>query len=129
MRKIVQLYIITSLVFSINIFAQNFEEAELKSSLSKIFDLSKAQNYKELSSLLVIENENDVEKAVKRTAKKIKAYLNLSDSYEYASITYDKINDLPGANLNVIFKSGDQKLSISFSFIKKSNKLLLVEFK
>jgi hypothetical protein len=129
MRKIVQLYIITSLVFSINIFAQNFEEAELKSSLSKIFDLSKAQNYKGLSSLLVIENENDVEKAVKRTAKKIKAYLNLSDSYEYASITYDKINDLPGANLNVIFKSGDQKLSISFSFIKKSNKLLLVEFK
>ncbi len=138
MKKLIKIYVIISLLFSVNIFAQNIEKNELKLSLTKIFDLSKTKKYKELSSHLISSKKNDLKvynfdnktdaKNVKRIAKKIKAYLDLSDSYEYASIVYNSFNNLPSAELKVNFRSGNQELTISFLFVEKSKKLFLVKF-
>ncbi|MCB0751621.1 MAG: hypothetical protein KDC52_09120, partial [Ignavibacteriae bacterium] len=73
--------------------------------------------------------ENSEIKAVKRQCKKIKAYIDLSDSYEYTKYTPTKIDGQNGAVLDVSFKSGDQKLNIGFTFVKLGGKILLVGFK
>ena len=139
MRKIVIINIIILLFSATSILAQQIDENALKQTLSKVFELSKSQNFNELSSNLVsskgdqvrnydLQNKSDA-KAVKRTAKKIKAYLDLSDSYEYESIVYNEFKGLPSADLKVNFKSGDQELTISFLFVNQAGKILLAKFK
>ncbi len=125
-------------IFILPTIAQNqLNESNIKSALSKIFDLSKKQEYQKLAAQLI--NEDNLKKydyqqssdarSIKRISKKIKAYLDLSDSYQYVSLTFDKFNDLPSAELEVSFKSGDQDLNISFIFVEYSGQILLVKFK
>lgn len=140
MKKIFLLLIIFVIGFTWNLNAQTkLDEGTVKAALSKIFDLSKDQNYTALASLLLYEkgkelrsynnSVNEEKKTVKRNAKKIKAYLDLSDSYEYKSITFGKLLNNPNAELEVNFRSGDQELTISFIFVDISGKILLADFK
>jgi hypothetical protein len=140
MKKIFLLLIIFVMGFTWNLNAQTkLDEGTVKAALSKIFDLSKDQNYTALASLLLYEegkelrsynnSVNEEKKTVKRNAKKIKAYLDLSDSYEYKSITFGKLLNNPNAELEVNFRSGDQELTISFIFVDISGKILLADFK
>jgi len=119
MKKIFLLLIIFVIGFTWNLNAQTkLDEGTVKAALSKIFDLSKDQNYTAFASLLLYEegkelrsynnSVNEEKKTVKRNAKKIKAYLDLSDSYEYKSITFGKLLNNPNAELEVNFRSGDQ---------------------
>jgi hypothetical protein len=111
-------------------------ENEIKSSLTQIFELSKEQDFERLGEKLLndaslkpfnMKNKKD-SKSVKRSGKKIKAYLDLSDSYEYKDLEFETFKDLPSANLNVIFRSGSQNLTISFIFVEVDNKILLAKF-
>ena len=122
------------------IFAQaDITEADLKAALSSVFDASVKENYTKACSLMLNDelkekrafnpSENSEIKAVKRQCKKIKAYIDLSDSYEYTKYTPTKIDGQNGAVLEVSFKSGDQKLNIGFTFVKLGGKVLLVGFK
>jgi len=114
-------------------------EADIKSALTTIFDLSVKENFNKAAGLMLYENgtekrtyntaDNSELKTVKRQCKKIKAYINLSDSYEYSNFTQTKVDGINGAVLEVVFKSGDQKLKISFNFVNLSGKLLLASFK
>ena len=140
MKKIFLLLIIFVIGFTWNLNAQTkLDEGTVKAALSKIFDLSKDQNYTALTSLLLYEegkelrsynnSVNEEKKTVKRNAKKIKAYLDLSDSYEYKSITFGKLLNNPNAELEVNFRRGDQELTISFIFVDIAGKILLADFK
>ena len=137
MKKKIIMFILL-VAFSPMVFGQSLlKENEIKSALTKIFDLSKKQDFVALSSYLLNDKEikaynfNDPSEArsVKRIAKKIKAYLDLSDSYEYESLTFETFKNLPSAELEVSFKSGDQDLTISFIFVQFSGRLLLGQFK
>jgi len=140
MKKVIaiQLILVLFLVSSINA-QNNLSEANVKSALTKIFDLSKNQNYESLASLMLYSKKDELRKfnykskseakIVKRMSKKIKAYLDLSDSYEYESLTTGKEFNLPSTNLKVNFKSGDQELTISFLFVDHSGNILLSKFK
>jgi len=135
--KLITFFIFLLLIGSLSAQTKLNEE-NLKSSLSKIFDLSKDQNFKDVAPMLInikgktIQtfdfNKKSDAKAVKRLAKKIKAYLNLSDSYEYESITYGTTYKLPSAELKINFRSGDQNLTISFIFVEQANKIYLAKF-
>jgi len=141
MNKIVLIKVFTAIfIIGTLTFAQNqLKENDVKSSLSKIFELSKNQNYSDAAKMFIYTKNNESRvfdytnksdaRIVKRMAKKIKAYLDLSDSYEYESITYGTFKNLPNANLKVNFKSGDQELTISFLFVQKDGNSLLAEFK
>ncbi len=140
MKKMIMVQFVLALLLFSSFNAQNqLTENKVKTQLTKIFDLSKDQNYSGITSLFLYIKGNKVRtfnftdrsdaKAVKRMAKKIKAYLDLSDSYEYERITYGKVNNLQSADLKVDFKSGDQKLSISFEFVEYSGNILLANFK
>lgn len=120
------------------IFAQNkLNESNVKSALSQIFELSKKQEFQKLAPHLLnkdnlksfnFQNSSDA-RSVKRISKKIKAYLDLSDSYQYEKLTFETFENFPSAELEVSFKSGDQDLKISFIFIEQSNKILLAKFR
>lgn len=132
--------ILTLFILMGNIIAQpEITEADLKSALSTIIDQSVKEDFAKAANLMLFDgtkekrafNSADISemKTVKRLCKKIKAYIDLSDSYEYNKYTPTNIDGLPGSILDVSFKSGDQKLNISFSFVKLSGKILLVSFK
>ena len=133
------LFIIFSMVVS-NLFAQNqIPEEKLKSALSQIIDYSMKENYSSAAGKMLFDKSGNLRtynaddkselKSVKRLAKRIKAYLDLSDSYSYESITYDTFKGLSRAELKVNFKSGDQDLTISFYFVSKDGKILLQDLK
>jgi hypothetical protein len=140
MKKMIMVQFVLALLLFSSFYAQNqLKENEVKAQLTKIFDLSKDKNYSGITSLFLYNKKDEVRtfnftdrsdaKAVKRMAKKINAYLDLSDSYEYESIAYGKMNNLSSAELKVNFKSGDQKLSISFVFVEYSGNILLANFR
>ena len=125
------------IIFTFALFGQDrLNENEIKSSLTKIFELSEAQDYTNLGEKLLnddtmkpfnVKNKKE-SRSVKRSGKKIKAYLDLSDSYEYKDLEFETYKNLPSANLNVIFRSGSQNLTISFIFVEVENKILLAKF-
>lgn len=137
MKKMILIQIFVLTISSLLIAQNQLKENDIKSTLTQIFDLSKNQDFNSLTSLLFNDKElrpfnnksKSEVKAVKRIAKKIKAYLDLSDSYEYESLTFGKFKNLSSADLKVNFKSGDQDLTISFIFVDNSNRILLAEFK
>lgn len=132
-----QLVIVLFLLNNVSVSA-TMKESAVKSALTKIFDMSKNKNYTDSAPLLFNKklitrayNYTDKSeiKAVKRICKKIKAYLDLSDSYEYEAISFSKDKNLQSANLKVNFQSGNQELTISFIFVEISGKILLSSFK
>jgi len=140
MRKMTfTIFIISLALINYNNAQNKLSEENVKASLTKIFDMSKNQNFSGISSILLFNQGKEMRtynygnsseaKSVKRIAKKIKAFLDLSDSYEYKSITKGSYLDKQSTNLEVIFNSGDQKLTISFLFIEHDGKILLADFK
>lgn len=137
MRKIYLIYILIIAFNSLTI-AQNISEAKIKSTVEKIFELSLNQDYLnaadyflniKVDKLRKFDSKNKKEvRAVKRMAKKIKAYLDLSDSYEFASINHGKFKNLNSADIIINFKSGGQELKITFKFVELNNKILLAKF-
>ncbi len=123
--------------------AQNKKPAdEVKSVLSEIFKLSKENKYEKAAGFFAYTgddkakylkttlnyNVREEKSIVRRNCKKIKAYLELSDSYEYGDFAIKKIDGIDRYTLKVIFKSGSQNLNISFQFIKLGNKFVLASF-
>jgi hypothetical protein len=140
MKNTLKISFLLAFLFVINIYAQNsINVTEVKSALTNLFDLCKNKNYENASAYLAYDgkdvarkekssfnySEKSEKKIVKRKCKKIKAYLDLSDSYEYGKFSSGGNK----ADINVIFKSGDQELKIMFSFVKVGNKILLSNFK
>ena len=130
------LFLIVFLFTAKNFFAESkVDIKEVKSTLTKLFDLCKNKNYKDASLYLAYTGKDGIKrfnyseksdkKIVKRKCKKIKAYLELSDAYEYGK--FSSVGNK--GNIEIIFKSGDQEFNIVFSFIKLGTKILLLNFK
>jgi len=133
-------FLLVIIVFSISIFAQSVDE-RLTESIENLFSVSKQRDYnnvcdliaytgsdetRNLSSKLNAKNNDELQQA-ERIAKKIKAYVDISDSYEITST--DKITE-EGEELlhaTIEFKSGNQVLEVVFVFVEINEVLLLVE--
>lgn len=141
-KKILYLVLLFSFA-SVSIYSQkNDNKNVVKASLSKIFELSKSNKYQEAAKLFAYKG-NDKTRAfkstfdyskrneksqVRRNCRKIKAYLDLSDSFEYDGFTTKKIDGILNYILIVKFKSGSQSLNIAFKFIKINGKFVLADF-
>ncbi len=145
MKKIINITLAT-LIFilgakSVSAQSDNWKN-KTKSTLEKIFELSKKGDYKTAADYFVNTSSDPAKKynvtynftnrkeksKVKRNCKKIKAYLDLSDSFEYAGFQKKKIDGIERYIVNVKFKSGNQALNISFNFIKLNGKFVLADF-
>lgn len=137
MKKI----LILLFVFTVIPFAQDSKtEESAKSTIDELFSASKDKDYKGACALIVYtgsdteknytvplnpNSEGDLSKA-ERIAKKIKAYLDISDSYEISSVISQSEDGKRLVNVEVGFKSGKQVLEIDFKFVELDSKLLLV---
>jgi hypothetical protein len=123
--------------FSFISFAQ---DEKVTDTVENLFSVSKLKDYKEACSLIAFTG-NDTAKKYKtplnpkvstdfeqaeRIAKKIKAYLDISDSYEIMSVSSNEENEHKFIDVVVGFKSGKQMLEIDFKFVEVKDNLLLV---
>ena len=120
------------------IFAQT--NNDVSEQLKKIFELSKNKEYKTASNHIAYTGENSERKysstlnpksadeldEAERMIKKIKAYIDISDSYEFSGSTTETTNDVELTTIVVTFKSGKQELEIPFKFFNNGGKYLLV---
>ncbi|MFH0734115.1 MAG: hypothetical protein V1773_07410 [bacterium] len=140
-NKIVVLFSLLFLVtFSNLINAQDDAEKQLiKTSVTKLFDLSKSKDLSAAAVLLVYTGDDQARNykqaynaansedlnQVKRLMKKIKALLDISDSNTFTDFGTSTKNDVKIYTITVQFKSGAQTLSSVFSFVKSADKFLL----
>lgn len=132
--------IFTILTFSV-LNAQNSEERIIKNNISKLLSFSKEKSYENAAKLIVYKGEDkerelkasfnannaDELNYVKRICKKMAALLELSSKYEFGKFSTSKENDLPVYNQDVIFISGEEKLTTVFKFIRTEQGYLLLE--
>lgn len=128
------------IVFSISIFTQSVDE-RLTESIENLFSVSKQRDFNKVCDLIAYTGSdvtrnlstklnakiNDELQQAERIAKKIKAYVDISDSYEITST--DKIAEegMELLHATIEFKSGKQILEVVFKFVEINEVLLLVE--
>jgi hypothetical protein len=136
-------YLLIGLLFLIGaikpITAQNSPQTDIKNNLVKLLDYSKSKSYEKAALLIAYEGEDktrvqkdsfnpankDELTEVKRKCKKISALIELSSKYEITSFVPAASGTKDAFKLNVVFISGEQKLTTSFDFIKCDKGYLL----
>lgn len=122
-------------------FAQNESENDVKTTLNKLFELSKSKSYDKAAFYIAYDGEDknrigkesfnaankDELNQVKRICKKISALIDLSSKHEFGKFNVLKEGEKESYTLEVNFVSGDQKLVTSFRIIKTENTLLLTD--
>ena len=114
-------------------------QIKIESAVQNIIELSKNRDFvgacdfiaytgveesRKFNDKLNSKVSREVESA-ERILKKIKAYLDISDSYELGNIKTKSKKDHEFEVADIIFKSGKQTLKIEFEFIKVNKKYLL----
>ena len=121
------------------IAAQGSPQTDIKNTLVKLLDYSKSKAYDKAALLIAYDGEDKVRiqkdsfnpankdelNEVKRKCKKISALIELSSKYEITTFTAPASGSKDAFTLNVVFISGDQKLTTSFNFIKGEKSYLL----
>ena len=123
MKKIMILLI---MMFSTFTFAQSesLNEKVSKAACALII-YTGVETEKEYRTALNPNSADELSKA-ERIIKKIKAYLDISDSYVINTAVEKQADDKNFVDVKVGFKSGSQTLEIDFEFIELNNSLLLI---
>jgi hypothetical protein len=133
------LFLITlTFCFNLSVFGQ--AKNDIKSVLTNIIDLSKAKKYDEAAKYIAFctdEKKKEYKASVpgnkeqfnhvKRIAKRISAFTEVSTSYNVGSVTSEKIGTNDFQNVTVEFLSGTQKINSTFRFLSVGGTLLLTE--
>ncbi|MCZ7603383.1 MAG: hypothetical protein QY331_03270 [Melioribacteraceae bacterium] len=137
MKKIMSFMIIISFVT----FAQNTQiDSSLSGSLEGFFTAVQKADYKNSAEYIVYSGNDESRKyleklnsdnagelqSAERIGKKVKAYLDISDSYEFIGSKVVTENERTFVFVNTAFKSGKQSLNIEFKFVDVQGKYLLV---
>lgn len=140
MKKVV-LPVLLVMFFSLVVTDIQAQNNEIRSSIDKIFKLCKDKKYESAADMMAYSGSdternysstydysNNSEKSkVDRMCKKIKAFLDISDSYEVGSASQNNKMGPDFYTTQVSFKSGSQTLNTSFSFVKINGKFALAE--
>lgn len=140
--KIIKITLITFALFFVSINAQNINKIDLaKTSTNKLFDFCKVNNFEKAADLIAYSGK-DAERnlnssfnfkvaseanTVKRISKKIKAFLDISDTYEFGKFEEKTEDNIKTYYLEVEFISGNQRLKTIFSLVEVKGKMLLSE--
>jgi transposase len=142
-RKIISTLFFSILAFGIISAQPANSNDQIKNSLNKIFELSKADDYDACAKFIVYSGtdkkrnlvdtynmqERSEAKDVKRICKKIKALLDITDKYDFKNLTTETIKDKNIYIQMIDFKSSGQQLTTKFEFIKVGDKYLLLSVK
>lgn len=137
MKKIVLLFALVYLTG----FAQTIEiDSSLSASIENLFSAARKSNFKSASDFIAYSGNdasrkyssklnssvNDELQVAERITKKIKAYLDISDSYEIGETKIITENEQEFVMVDTALKSGKQILNIEFKFVRVSGVYLLV---
>lgn len=100
------------------------QKADYKNSAEYIVYSGNDESRKYLEKLNS-DNAGELQSA-ERIGKKVKAYLDISDSYEFIGSKVVTENERTFVFVNTAFKSGKQSLNIEFKFVDVQGKYLLV---
>lgn len=131
-----------SLILGLIIFASLFANVKAQSTqdaLKQILEFSKEKKFEQAAPLIAYNGADETKKfkvafsandenelnSVKRICKKVKALVDISDSYEIGAQTEIEKDGIKWFVTEVGFKSGNQSLKTVFSFIKINDKFLL----
>lgn len=131
MKKLISIFGIFLFVFGINSSFAQVSEETAKEVANKLFSLCEKENYSSASSLLAYHGSDesrlykDTYKftnsseagEVKRLCNRLKAMIEISDSYDFGSYRNRKSNGQQLQSLDIIFKSGNQKIKNKLTFI------------
>ncbi|OGU33248.1 MAG: hypothetical protein A2068_14540 [Ignavibacteria bacterium GWB2_35_6b] len=120
-------------------FFANTKAQTTKEALTQVLEFSKAKKFAEAAPLIAYDGTDETKKfkaafnakdendlnSVKRICKKIKALVDISDSYEIGAQTEIEKDGIKWFVTEVGFKSGNQSLKTVFSFVKINDKFLL----
>lgn len=131
-----------SIILGLILFTALFTITKAQTSretLTQILEFSKAKKFAEAAALIAYDGSDETKKlkvalnpkdenelnSVKRICKKVKALMDISDSYEIGGQAEKKENGVDWTVIEVSFKSGNQNLKTLFSFVKVNDKFLL----
>jgi hypothetical protein len=117
-------------------------ESEVQSAVNSLIELCEKDKYESIASLIIYDgkdesrylkdtyNYSDRKEAttVKRIGKKIKAFIDLSDSHKFGRFSKTVENKVTKLDQEVIFINGEQELVKTFTFTYLNDKLLLMDF-
>lgn len=132
-----------TLVLFLNVNAQNSLEDSAKVTINKLFNFSKSENYEMSSKFIAYDgtdqnrylksslNFSDSKEAfkTKRIVKRIKAFLDISDSFSFGK--FESLNDAKFNlfKVEVSFKSGEQELKTVIILVQSGNNFLITDLK
>lgn len=130
------------MISAITLFAQPDNNSDkVKSSINKLFELCKNSDFEQAATFIAYTgkdtnrhlidsyNYKDAKEAskVKRIAKKIKAFLDISDKFTLGVLKTENVDNKLNYRVEVLFISGSQELKTLFTFIESGDKLLMTD--
>lgn len=117
-------------------------EQRVKTKAEKFFSLCEEEKYDSMASMIIYSgkdkerylsdtynySERKEATTVKRIGKKIKAFVDLSDSREFGAFSKSSDKDPAEYKLETEFTNGEQKLVGVFTFVEVNGELLLLKF-
>ncbi|MEN8191979.1 MAG: hypothetical protein ABFS12_04140 [Bacteroidota bacterium] len=136
MKTLISLFLVFVLFISMNKISAQVDKKAAKSTANKLFSLCQKNNYSSASSILAYHGSNESRlykdtynysnsseaSDVKRFCKRVKAMIEISDSYDFGSFRKRKMHGKEVQSLDVIFKSGNQKIKNKLTFIEINGK-------
>ncbi len=121
-------------------FVRISEDKALKNTIMTLLNYCKENSYEKAAKLIAYTGEDKSRELkthfnaalkeelnqVKRICKKISALIGISSGYEFGNITSTKDNGMYIYKVELIFKSGEEKLITTFSFVKTDVGYLLI---
>lgn len=116
------------------------EKNKIRTTINTLFDICKKEDINEAAKLIAYNgldknrkyksfyniNNRKEKNAVKRTVKKVKAMLSISDKFDIVNLSPDKSTSTI-TDVKIRFKSGTQEITSVFKFLKLDNRYVLAE--
>jgi len=142
MNKLINI-IVAILFLTIVTNAQDSQADSIKSTIDKLFKFSKAENFEASGKLIAYDgndqtrflntslNFSDTKEAIKikRIVKRVKAFVDISDSYSFGKLELVKDSKANLFKIEVLFKSGEHELKTSIIIVNAGSKFLVTDLK
>ena len=139
MKNYISLFVTVLTFISFSIINAQLNEQTAKDAANQLFNLCEKNNYGSVANILAYHGSDESRlfkdtykysnskeaSDVKRFCNRLKAMIEISDSYEFGNFRSRKIYGNETKSLDVIFKSGNQKIKNKLIFIDIGGKAVI----
>jgi len=136
MKKYISIFVMVSAFIGSNIINAQVDKQSAIKVANQLFNACKNNDYRSTADILAYHGSDEARlykdtynytnsqeaSEVKRFCRRMKAMVEISDSYEFGSFKTRKVHGHEVKSLDVIFKSGNQKIKNKLIFIAINGK-------